>query len=132
MKRLFLLIILILIKLNVSAQPEYIDPITIKSDGTCKRFTYKDRTYHSDRMTEGLLLTFWDSSFTKIRTQVYMLKGNMNGQYKFFNEKGFLIEMCNYKNGQEDGHYYYWNDSGVLIKKEFYSNEVLIKRIKIK
>jgi hypothetical protein len=132
MYKLFLTTLLFAAYFRPYAQPEYIDPITIKPDGTCKRFTYKDRTYHSERITTGLFLTFWDSSFTKIRTQVTISNGNMNGQYKFFNEKGFLIEMCYYKDGQEDGYYYYWNDTGVLIKKEFYVEGVLKKKIKLK
>jgi antitoxin component YwqK of YwqJK toxin-antitoxin module len=134
MQKIFVTGVLLLAALQNYSQPAYIyiDPITIQPDGTCKRFTYNDGTYHSENVTTGLRLTFWDSSFKQIRTQVYISNWKMNGTYKRFNEKGFLVEMCTFKDGQEDGLYYYWNDEGVLVRKEFYKNGVLKKKMKVK
>jgi antitoxin component YwqK of YwqJK toxin-antitoxin module len=131
MKKIFFLFIISSISIHADAQAEYIDPITIKPDGTCKRFTYTDRTYHSQNVTTGLCLTFWDSGFTKIRTQVTISDGYMNGTFKFFNEQGFLLEMCNFKEGLKDGYYYYWNDKGSLLKKELWKENKKIKTIKL-
>ena len=106
-------------------QTECIDLITIKPDGTSKRFNYKDRTYHSEKIVTGLLFTFWDSGFTKIRTQVIIANQKMNGTFKFFNEKGFLKELGYFKDNQEEGFYYYWSDEGILLKREKYIHGVL-------
>lgn len=132
MNKLFLLSIVLLVCQHGYTQPEYIDPITIKPDGTCKQFTYNDRTYHSQNVTTGLRFTFWDSGFTKIRTQVTINDGRFNGIFKHFNESGFMVKMGNYKDGQEDGYYYYWDDKGVLIKKEIWMEGKKIKTIKLK
>jgi len=114
----------------ISRGQTVIDPITIKPDGTVKRFNYNDRMHHSDFVTTGLSLTFWDSSFTKIKTQVTISNGEMNGVFKFFNEKGFLKELSNFKDGIEEGYHYYWNDEGILKRKEKYVHGVLKSTIK--
>ncbi len=127
-----ILLFFFLVQFKVQAQPEYIDPILIKPDGTSKKFSYSERSYHPERVATGLFLTFWDSGFTKIRTQVPLIEGQMNGVYKFFNEQGLLIELCTYKNSLEEGFYFYWNNKGELIRKEYFEKGVLKKKLKIK
>ena len=123
----FLTTIFILISLNSHSQE--VDPITILPDGTSKKFSYNDRMHHSHLHTNGLRFTFWDSGFSKIKTEVNIINGEMNGILRAYNEKGFLRELKTFKDGLENGYCYYWNDAGLLIKKEYYLKGVLKKTI---
>lgn len=131
MTKIFLTLFLLL-NLSSYGQSENIDPITIKKDGTSKRFNYNDRMHHSHLITPGLRLTFWDSTFTKIKTQVTISDGKMNGIFKSFNTKGFLVEMCDYMDGLKNGYCYFWTDEGYMLKKEQYNKGVLKKTVKFR
>lgn len=139
---------LLLTPLMASAQEKlikiiYSDPLQIQKFVTDQR----DTTYlfANQNNTQGKVIAYFDSTFTKKALECSFINGRKNGEYKSWHRNGILKSVenfkdgiangmvenwnvigiktfeANYANGVEDGYFRNWYGNGVLKKERFYN-----------
>lgn len=69
-----------------------------------------DKAYYKGKLFTGLSFTFWKNN--RINEQFSWLDGKLHGEYKEFTEKGILVTMITYNQGEKTGPYNYYYFTG--------------------
>jgi len=70
----------------------------------------------------GVKRTYYDNKQTILKSEVFVLNGKEEGEFKSYWCNGQLGEICNYINGEINGEYKFYDDFGQLYKIYNYIN----------
>ncbi len=107
-----------------------------EKQGEWKFYKENGNIYKIENYNVGVKTSKWEmSDDDKIKTgknikNTYSYTDNrLNGEWKFYNEKGKCIEIGNYLNDKKDGQWTYYYDNGQLKKVELMDEGKLIEII---